>query len=112
MQKRPLFQVSLAAFTVLATIAGTSGAEKLTGFKSESADLPFGDRTFSGPDADAINNSCLTCHSAGMILNQPAMPRAIWQAEVDKMRAVYKAPIPEEDVKPIVDYLAHLKGLH
>jgi hypothetical protein len=112
MQKRNLFQASLATFIVITTVAGASGAEKLTGFKSQSADLPFGDRNFPGAKADAINNNCLTCHSAGMVLNQPAMPRATWQAEVDKMRTVYKAPIPEEDVKPIVDYLAQLKGPH
>jgi hypothetical protein len=112
MQKHILFRISLTAFTVAATIASASAAEKLTAFKSESVDVPFGDRTFSSPDAEAINNNCLTCHSAGMVLNQPIMPRAIWQAEVEKMRTVYKAPIPEEDVKPIVDYLVQLKGPH
>lgn len=107
---RTLFQSGMAALVVVTTIVGASGTQKLTGFKSQSADLPFGDRNFPGADADAINNNCLTCHSAGMVLNQPAMPRATWQAEVDKMRTVYKAPIPEEEVKPIVDYLAKLKG--
>ena len=107
-----LLRLSLAAFTVAATISGASAAEKLTGFKSESADVPFGERTFPGPNADAINNNCLTCHSAGMVLNQPFASRVTWQAEVDKMRAVYMAPIPEEDVKPIIDYLKQLKGPH
>jgi hypothetical protein len=112
MQKRRFFQAGLTTLIVFTTIAGTSAAEKVTGFKSESVDLPFGDRTFSGPNTGAINNNCLACHSAGMVLNQPTMPRAMWQAEVDKMRAVYKAPVPEGDVKPIVDYLAQLKGPH
>jgi cytochrome c553 len=112
MQKQTLFQTGLVAFVVIATLAGASGAEKLAAFTSQSADLPFGDRNFPGANADAINNNCLSCHSAGMVLNQPTMPRAMWQAEVDKMRTVYKAPIPEEDVKPIVDYLAQLKGPH
>jgi hypothetical protein len=112
MQKRTFFQAGIASLIVITAIAGASATEKLTGFKSETVDLPFGDRNFSGPNADAINNNCLSCHSAGMVLNQPAMPRAVWQAEVDKMRAVYKAPIAEGDVKPIVDYLAQLKGPH
>ena len=112
MQKQTFFQAGLAALIVNTTIAGGSATEKLTGFKSETVELPFGDRNFSGPNADAINNNCLSCHSAGMVLNQPTMPRAMWQAEVDKMRAVYKAPIAAEDVIPIVDYLAQLKGPH
>jgi cytochrome c5 len=111
MQKK-LLRLSVAAFTVAVTISCAAAVEKLTGFKSESADLPLGERTFPGPNADAINNNCITCHSAGMVLYQPVMSRASWQAEVDKMRMIYKAPIPEEDVKPIVDYLAQLKGPH
>jgi mono/diheme cytochrome c family protein len=63
-----------------------------------------------GPGADAINNNCLACHSAGMVLNQPALPKAEWQAEVDKMRAAYKAPIDDKDVAEIIDYLVKIKG--
>ena len=74
-------------------------------------DLPFGERMFpDGPDADAINNNCLACHSAGMVLTQPKLPRKVWEAEVDKMRKVYKAPVTEEDVKAIVDYLSRTRG--
>ena len=61
---------------------------------------------FEGPGADAANNNCLACHSAGMVLNQPAMSKAQWQAEVEKMRTAYKAPIDSSDVGSIVDYLA------
>jgi len=52
----------------------------------------------------------LACHSAEMILVQPALPRATWQAEVDKMRGVYKAPIEDNDAQAIVDYLVRTKG--
>jgi hypothetical protein len=45
-----------------------------------------------------------------MALNQPALPRAAWQAEVDKMIKVYKAPVPAADVGAIVDHLASTKG--
>ena len=64
---------------------------------------------FTGPGADAINNNCLACHSADMVLNQPALPKATWQAVVDKMIHIYKAPVEEKDVDPIVDYLAGIK---
>lgn len=75
--------------------------------KSVNVDLPTGDRMFPGDTAaDAINNNCLACHSAGMVLNQPRLSRADWQAEVAKMRTTYKAPVADEDVPAIVDYLA------
>jgi hypothetical protein len=79
--------------------------------QSVSVDLPNSDRTFSGgAEADAINNNCLTCHSVGMVLNQPALTRSAWQQEVDKMRAQYKAPLNEADLPAIVAYLAAHKG--
>jgi cytochrome c551/c552 len=73
--------------------------------------LPDTTATFpAGPSADAVNNNCLSCHSVEMVLNQPAMPKAAWEAEVAKMRNVYKAPVAEGDVAAIVDYLNNLKG--
>ena len=38
--------------------------------KSVSVSLPFGDKMFPGPGSDAINQNCLACHSADMVLNQ------------------------------------------
>jgi hypothetical protein len=45
-----------------------------------------------------------------MVLNQPALSKAQWHAEVDKMRTAYKAPIDPKDVDAIVDYLVRLGG--
>ena len=79
--------------------------------KSTTVELPPGDALFpGGASADAINNSCLACHSAEMVLNQPALSRATWEAEVHKMINVYKAPVADGDIPAIVDYLAKLKG--
>jgi mono/diheme cytochrome c family protein len=64
----------------------------------------------NGPGAQAMNNNCLACHSADMVLNQPALPMMEWQAEVDKMQAAYKAPIDPKDVRAILDYLVSVKG--
>src|ERR1700733_2583137 len=63
-----------------------------------------------GTSADAINNNCLVCHSADMVLNQPLLPKETWEAEVRKMIDIYKAPVDEADVASIVDYLAKTKG--
>ena len=76
--------------------------------RSVNVDFPNRDRQFEGPGADVVNNNCLTCHSAGMVLTQPRLPRAVWQAEVEKMRNTYKAPVDAEDVPAIVDYLVTL----
>jgi hypothetical protein len=74
-------------------------------------DLPDSDKMFpDGPGSDAINNNCLACHSADMVLNQPALSKQAWAAEVNKMINNYKAPVAPEDVATIVDYLSSLKG--
>jgi cytochrome c553 len=79
--------------------------------KSVKIDLPDSDRMFpNGPGSDAINNNCLACHSADMVLNQPALSKQAWAAEVNKMINNYKAPVAPEDVATIVDYLTSLKG--
>jgi hypothetical protein len=79
--------------------------------KSVKIDLPDSDRMFpDGPGSDAINNNCLACHSAGMVLNQPALSKQAWATEVNKMINNYKAPVAPEDVGPIVEYLTALKG--
>ena len=94
-----------------AATASTASAAGIT-LHSVSVDLPNSDQTFSGgKDAEAINSNCLTCHSAGMVLNQPAMTRAAWQTEVEKMRGQYKAPVNEADVPAIVAYLAGTRAL-
>lgn len=106
---RTFLPIALAAGVALSPCCAQA-AGKLS-LRSVSVDLPAGDRMLpDGPGADAINNNCLACHSAGMVLNQPALPKAEWQAEVDKMRATYKAPIDTKDVDGIIDYLVSIKS--
>jgi mono/diheme cytochrome c family protein len=88
-----------------------AAADGKLALKSVNVDLPAGDSMFpDGPGADAANNNCLACHSANMVLNQPALPKAQWEAEVNKMRAVYKAPVDAKDVDAIVAYLVSIRG--
>ena len=111
MMMRTFLPITLAAGVTLWPCCGQ--AEGKLSLRSVSVDLPSGDRMFpGGPSADAINNNCLACHSAGMVLNQPALPKAEWEAEVEKMRAVYKAPIDAKDVDAILDYLVSIKGMN
>jgi mono/diheme cytochrome c family protein len=72
--------------------------------------LPSSDRVYpGGAAAEVINNNCLSCHSAGMVLTQPVLSEGAWRDEVNKMRNAYKAPVAVEDVAAIVAYLAQLK---
>jgi cytochrome c553 len=74
--------------------------------------LPRSDATFpGGAEADAINNNCLICHSAGMVLDQASLPRAAWQVEVDKMHNDFKAPFAAGDIQAILDYVVKLKAV-
>jgi mono/diheme cytochrome c family protein len=79
--------------------------------KSVTHELPDSDRMFpAGPGADLINNNCLACHSADMVLNQPALSKNSWTTEVSKMINIYRAPVAPQDVDAIVDYLTRIKS--
>lgn len=98
-------QVAAAAQPKPAPSTVTAGGVTL---RSVNVDFPDSDRRFEGPGADLVNNNCLACHSAGMVLTQPRLSRAAWQAEVEKMQKTYKAPVDVADVPAIVDYLVAL----
>jgi sulfite dehydrogenase (cytochrome) subunit B len=55
--------------------------------------------------------NCVACHSAEYMLYQPpTAPRAYWEAMVTRMKVVFKAPIDDADMPPIVDYLVKTYG--
>ena len=105
---RKMLPLALITVAVFAPLFGRAQAP-IT-LKSVTVDLPDSGRMFPGPGSDAINNNCLACHSADMVLNQPALSKSAWESEVRKMIKVYKAPIDESDVPSIVDYLVSTKG--
>ncbi len=53
---------------------------------------------------------CYTCHSADYTRVQPVSSRAYWKATVTKMQKTFGAPIPDEAVEPIVEYLVKTYG--
>src|SRR6266850_5960064 len=61
--------------------------------------------------AEIANGQCLTCHSVEYVAIQPPMQRAFWKAEVQKMQQKYGAPIPQEQVEAVVDYLTKNYGV-
>ena len=103
--------LALALLSAAVSDAAEAPALKAPVLKSVSVTLPDPSTMFpGGAEADAVNDNCLACHSAEMVLNQAPQPKATWEAEVHKMIAVYKAPIEDSDVPAIVDYLVRTKG--
>ncbi len=55
--------------------------------------------------------NCTMCHSAEYMRYQPPnAARPYWDAMVHRMKTVFKAPIADEDMPAIVDYLASTYG--
>ncbi len=71
-----------------------------------SVELPASQATFPpGDGADIANAQCLICHSAGMVLRQPALTQDQWAGEINKMRSSFGAPLPADRVAPLAKYL-------
>ena len=71
----------------------------------ETASLP------AAAGMEAVRANCTECHSADYITTQPRTfkdQRAFWAGEVAKMKKAYGAPIQDQDVPTIVDYLTKL----
>lgn len=62
------------------------------------------------PGVEKARAYCSICHSTDYIVRQPKMTAAKWQAEIEKMIAVFGAPISPDDSKDIAAYLAVAYG--
>ena len=63
------------------------------------------------PGYAIAQQKCQICHSADYISYQPPnMTLTQWTAEVVKMRQAYGAPLAQEDVKPLAEYLTSTYG--
>jgi mono/diheme cytochrome c family protein len=62
-----------------------------------------------GPGREAFAVACLACHSSSYITMQPPQSAAKWEEAVRKMVKVYAAPITEDQVGPVAQYIAAVK---
>ncbi len=63
------------------------------------------------PGYAKAQTNCVACHSAEYMLYQPPnAPRAYWDAMVNRMKTVFKAPIDDADIPVIVEYLVKTYG--
>lgn len=101
----PAVIVALTALASLAPLPSRALEITLPVEKVRLADSPL-------PGAALASALCYTCHSAEYVLYQPpTSPRTYWQATVTKMQKTFNAPIPDDAVAPIVDYLVKLYGV-
>ncbi|WP_038580163.1 hypothetical protein [Dyella japonica] len=77
---------------------------------SVSVDLPVSHTSFPPGPGSELTGKCLICHSAGMVLKQPALTQEEWTAEITKMRKVYGAPIDDSDVAPLSAYFTKVSA--
>ena len=76
-----------------------------------SVDLPASQMLFPpGDGADIANAQCLICHSAGMVLRQPALTGDQWADEINRMRNAFGAPLPADQVQALARYLRAING--
>ncbi len=53
----------------------------------------------------STKGKCNMCHSWGYVLNQGAQSKKFWRKKVIKMITVFQAPIKNEDIDEVVEYL-------
>ncbi len=60
-----------------------------------------------GPEDDRqlVEVYCVGCHSTAYIATQPALSRAQWEAEVQKMRSAFGAVVPDPAAQRIATFL-------
>jgi cytochrome c5 len=53
----------------------------------------------------STKGKCNMCHSWGYTINQGPQSKAFWRKKVVKMITIFHAPIKNEDVEEVVEYL-------
>jgi len=53
----------------------------------------------------STKGKCNMCHSWGYTINQGLQSKAFWRKKVVKMITVFHAPIKNEDIEEVVEYL-------
>jgi mono/diheme cytochrome c family protein len=80
-------------------------------FTAVNIDLPVSASAFPpAPGSEIAASNCVMCHSAGMVLRQPPLTVDEWHTEITKMRNLFGAPIPAEQVDALARYLGVVNG--
>jgi hypothetical protein len=83
-----------------------TGNEPARSWSKTTIELPSSQTVFPpGDGADIANGQCLMCHSAGMVLRQPALTQDQWVSEINKMRNSFGSSLPADQIMPLARYL-------
>ncbi len=100
------YVLAAAAVSALAS-AAVEAAPKTITLPPDSAQL----RASALPGYALAQRNCVACHSAEYMLYQPPnATRTYWDAMTKRMKTVFKAPLNDADIPPIVDYLSATYG--
>ena len=106
MKPQSIIAVGLALSGLVFTTA-TPAASKTITLPADAVVL----KPSSLPGYAKAQANCVACHSAEYMQYQPpTAPRAYWDAMVKRMKQVFKAPINDEDMPEIIDYLVKTYG--
>lgn len=95
--------LALLAAAVTRADSSSSGVVTIT--------LPPPNREFRpGPNLALTQTKCVICHSADYVYMQPPLTKKQWTAEVTKMQKVFGAPVTDDDIAPLVEYLMSQNG--
>lgn len=101
-------QKSMLAVVTLVAVSVTTSAMALE-IKLPQETASYNPSSLPGYNL-ALQN-CMTCHSAQYVATQPmTSSRAYWEATVKKMKKPFGAPLKDEDMPAIVDYLVKTYG--
>jgi mono/diheme cytochrome c family protein len=99
--------VVIAAAAALATAGMASAGSKTITLPPDGVQL----KASPLPGYTKAQANCVACHSAEYMLYQPPnAARPYWNNMVQRMKMVFKAPIADEDMPVIVDYLVKTYG--
>ncbi len=96
--------VSVAAPPSAFTAATVNGNVRSITLPRMEVELP------AGPHQKEFLVACTTCHSAHLVLNQPAFTGDKWSGIVKKMVKTYGASIAVDDEPALVEYLMAIRG--
>jgi len=95
-------------FALLLAAAGSTGAVT-KGYVSPPDTVEL--KASALPGYGRAQALCGSCHSAEYMLYQPPnAARGYWDNMVKRMKTVFKAPVPDEDIPVLVDYLVKTYG--
>lgn len=105
---------SLRSRTAIASLAALVAMSATTVAMALEIKLPQETASYKASSLPGYNltlQNCMTCHSAQYAATQPSSSsRAYWEATVKKMKKPFGAPLKDEDMPAIVDYLVKNYG--